>query len=151
MNRALIDRELRDEPDARAECLTDLEGWRDQLIAVIQHVESQFSARAANASSFRTECFARGADGKADWFRWEADYLEWRRSAAGYKRHVIERLREVKALIKATNRNGNDWRMETWAEVRAAVDAWEEGADTDASMRRIAAAFRRYDDQVDAR
>lgn len=152
MNRDVVTRELRGDAAAREECERDLEGWRDVLVRMAQEVEGQFSERSAEAAAFRSQCFARGSEGKAEWFAYEVEYLQWRRGASRFKRGVTDRLREVKAAIKARNFAGNNWRSETWAEVRAAHDAWRDGGiDTESAMRRIDVAFTRFDDLMDSR
>lgn len=151
IDRDLVERELRGDVDARAACERDLERWRDVLVAMTQDIDAQFSARSAAALEFQNECTARGGDGKHDWFVYSAEHQAWRRSAVHFKRFAVERLRDVKALIKERNvARDPGWRAEAWADVRSAVDAWDDGLESEQAMRRIEAALRRYDDRIDA-
>lgn len=71
------------------------------LSARHRDVEDQFAARSAALKRFQQECFARGPEGKADWFAAVGEYEEWRSRALGYHRLVRARLAETKRAMAA--------------------------------------------------
>lgn len=71
----------------------------EALTAKYRDVEDQLAERRAGMESFRQDCFARGAEGKAEWFTAERDYQEWRRRSLGFRRIVNARLREAKDVL----------------------------------------------------
>lgn len=148
--RQMIEDELRGALETRRLLEVDPEAWRDGLVAIVQDVDTQFSRRQAAAQTMKAECLELGAEGRARWVAYAAQYREWRGAANGYKRRVVARLREVKALIKARNVDTQSWSSEVWAEVRAAVDEWEDlGLGAEEAMNRIAASLRQYDDRME--
>lgn len=94
----LILREIRGDEDARAELERDPREWRDALVEFIQNIDAQFTRRRSEANEVKAENLKNGT--KAEWFRYEAGWDEWRGRANGLKRRLVAKLSEVKALIQ---------------------------------------------------
>jgi DNA-binding transcriptional regulator GbsR (MarR family) len=78
-----------------------LSRWRQELSAVVREMEEQFAIRGADLAALRARCFANGD--KEAYFAAEAEHLNWKARATGFKRHVVDRLQEVNALMKENN------------------------------------------------
>lgn len=69
------------------------------LTSIVTDLVIQLQQANAELEEFQGECFARGEEGKAEFFAFKAEQGEWRRRIAGYRRLVEKRLAFVKARI----------------------------------------------------
>jgi hypothetical protein len=74
------------------------------LTSIITDLVNQQQQANAELEEFQGECFARGEEGKAEFFAFKAEQAEWRRRIAGYRRMVEKRLAFVKARIAQSAR-----------------------------------------------
>jgi hypothetical protein len=72
---------------------------RKCLGAIHQDLEAQLALRNADLEEFRSECFARGEEGKHDFFARKAEDAEWRRRVTGYRRMVQRRIALVDSSV----------------------------------------------------
>jgi hypothetical protein len=81
---------------------------RSLLVAELNHVTSELSARASDLAVLEQECHAQGPAGKARWFEAQAPYNEWRAKAIRFKRLVETRLAETKRAEVVVRRERNE-------------------------------------------
>lgn len=87
--------------------LEDPLAWRDALIALVRDCDVRFSLRRADADQKRIECNSRGAEGRREWARYNADWSKWRANTSGFQRRCLARLQDVKTLIRDTRDPGS--------------------------------------------
>jgi hypothetical protein len=71
-------------------------------------IEIQLVQRKADLAQDSNRCFALGVDGKKEWFRLQAEHLEWRGAALAAKGHMESLLSHLKLKIQATRDTGFD-------------------------------------------
>lgn len=72
----------------------------DTLTAMLTEVDAELTSKTADLEQFRQECWARGQDGKRDWFTAQAEYQDWRRRAIRAKQSVTRRKRAAKEAAR---------------------------------------------------
>lgn len=68
-------------------------------------IQSQIAERRAEMDAFQVDCFARGAEGKKEWFAAFREYSTWRKRALSFRRLVLRRhaaAKRVAATATAT-------------------------------------------------
>lgn len=83
--------------------MQDLELWRDTLVEVNQQIDEQFSSRKTSLANKRVACYNKGKDGRQEFFDAEAEYEVWKGKTNTFRRYILQRLREVKGMIKTNN------------------------------------------------
>lgn len=73
--------------------------WRDELAAIVAHCDEQFALRKADID----EELEEWGEESAEYDEALEEYEAWKRKAMGFKRHISDRLRDVKRLAKAHN------------------------------------------------
>ena len=78
----------------------DLQAQRDELVAKVQDIDYQLTARKTSLSAYHEECGRDWDAFKSRYFAAKHDYENWRRSALSARRHLLEELGEVKAALR---------------------------------------------------
>jgi hypothetical protein len=103
--RRVLVADLRGDERATKYLEQDLGEWLSGLTSLHQDLEAQFASRKGNAITFQNECVQHRK--KQEWFDYKADYERWRGGANSFKRRLVARLREVKAMSRDQNREQN--------------------------------------------
>ena len=109
--------------DGVAILTSDLVGWRDELAAVVAHCDEQFAVRGADLDDIEDEF---GTDSE-EFIEASAEFDRWKRKALTFKRHVGNRLREVKRMVREANIAEDKRRnidRQVVACMREMLDAW---------------------------
>lgn len=69
--------------------------WRDELLLLLQEADQQFTAKRAEAPAATLP--------PEEFRKVRKEYLGWRRGATAWKTRICDRLRDVKAMVKAKN------------------------------------------------
>ncbi|MCX4606807.1 hypothetical protein OG402_41000 [Streptomyces anulatus] len=77
---------------------------RQLLVNVHERTASVLRRRKTERDAFRTECFARGEAGKADWFGTQAEYEATRRRGANFHQRVQRAISELGREQRNVNR-----------------------------------------------
>lgn len=106
------------------------ERWLDALQELRNDVEAQLTERKARSLAYQQECLGMGRDGKAEWFRYRAEYDVWRSRATRYLKCLLNRIREARNLVERYQADEDPVAMrEALVKVYAFLDA--EGTVTD--------------------
>lgn len=106
MYESLVTDECRGVDGDYASLHNDLDRWRRCLVSLIQSVDEQSALKRADVEEVRRN--GGLVDDYGDFLSLEIgefikDVRRWQSKSAGFKRHMVVRLGEVKAMIKAKN------------------------------------------------
>ena len=101
------------EPEAAAFLREEanLQKWSDVLHEINKDLEAQFMERKADAQVVQNACFAKGPDGKREWFEYKAQHDQWRAGARRFHASIQAKIKENKNLMREqaiVQRGGND-------------------------------------------
>ena len=122
----LVQRELdggatEEEIDALYHDETSLLEWRDVLVELLQHTETELTTLKAQVSEREQECRAMGFKGKDRFFRFKSEMETQRVKIVKQKERIVAKLRDVKAEIHSLGNASHNTRV----------------ADTDGRLERI--------------
>lgn len=102
--RKVVDVELHGEAPQQVKELLRSEAvvrrWHDALAQILVEVDSQLSSKKSDMDVFQSDCFAKGATGKTEWFAAKRDYDSWRATAVRFKARVIAKKKEAQHLAR---------------------------------------------------
>ncbi|MEU2391408.1 hypothetical protein [Streptomyces sp. NPDC007369] len=79
----------------------------DVITNVHQRAGNVLRKRKAERDLFQTECFARGEEGKREWFATRAEYESWRKRAANFHQMIQRAISELGRVKRSVNRSAN--------------------------------------------
>ncbi|MGW8703119.1 hypothetical protein ACWGOK_40460 [Streptomyces eurythermus] len=81
-----------------------IERTRLVLLNVHQRTAAALRRRKTERDEFQQDCFARGAEGKQEWFASRPEYEKWRRGAAGFHQMVQSAISDLGRVQRTQNR-----------------------------------------------
>lgn len=81
---------------------------RAALTLIFQRVSTQMRNAKRKRDAFQQACFARGVEGKREWFESLPEYEQWRNRAGNFQAAVQARLSETGKIQKTVNRAHNN-------------------------------------------
>ncbi|MEV4194851.1 hypothetical protein [Streptomyces toxytricini] len=79
----------------------------DIITNVHQRTGNVLRKRKAERDLFQAQCFARGEEGKREWFATRAEYESWRKRAANFHQMIQRAISELGKVQRSVNRSAN--------------------------------------------